>query len=132
MKQKNIIFGVLGSFALATASFYAGRLTDSAHRGYFRVAAVQAPVAQNQEDANGYVNRTQESRATTDATTSVQTVSSYMDTSSSGNPSLQVWVNTRTHVYHLPGSRWYGLTKDGAYMSMQDAIAAGYRPSGRG
>ncbi|MGH8162519.1 MAG: hypothetical protein ACRESR_10375 [Gammaproteobacteria bacterium] len=26
-----------------------------------------------------------------------------------------VWANLRTEVYHLPGSRWFGKTKRGAY-----------------
>lgn len=45
---------------------------------------------------------------------------------------IQVWVNPRTRVFHLPGTHWYGVTKNGAYMSEQEALAAGYRPSGRG
>jgi len=45
---------------------------------------------------------------------------------------VQVWVNPRTRVFHLPGTRWYGTTKNGAYMSEQEALAAGYRPSERG
>ncbi len=44
----------------------------------------------------------------------------------------QVWVNNRTHVYHMPGSRWYGNTANGQYMSEPDAIAAGNRRSERG
>jgi len=38
-----------------------------------------------------------------------------------------VWVNTETHVYHKQGSRWYGKTKHGKYMSEQEAINAGDR-----
>lgn len=36
-----------------------------------------------------------------------------------------VWVNTETKVYHKEGSRWYGRTKKGKYMSETDAIKAG-------
>ena len=44
----------------------------------------------------------------------------------------QVWVNTKTGVYHYPGTRWYGNTKNGKYMSEQDAIKEGDRPAKNG
>ena len=37
----------------------------------------------------------------------------------------QVWVNTESHVYHKAGSRYYGKTKQGKYMSEEDAIKEG-------
>jgi hypothetical protein len=37
----------------------------------------------------------------------------------------QVWVNTDSHVYHKAGSRYYGKTKQGKYMSEADAIKEG-------
>jgi hypothetical protein len=36
-----------------------------------------------------------------------------------------VWVNTDSHVYHKEGSRWYGRTKKGKYMTEADAIKEG-------
>jgi hypothetical protein len=54
------------------------------------------------------------------------------------SPTTQVWVNTPggvypargVGVYHLPGSRWYGRTAKGGYMTLADALAAGYRQAG--
>jgi hypothetical protein len=40
-----------------------------------------------------------------------------------------VWLNLPTHIYHLKGQRWYGLTKNGAYVCKQEAVAAGNRGS---
>ena len=39
-----------------------------------------------------------------------------------------VWVNLRSMVYHLGGSRNYGQTKQGAYMCEKDSAAAGFHP----
>ena len=45
-----------------------------------------------------------------------------------GNPGPgMVWVNLDSRVYHYQGSRYYGKTKNGKYMSETDAVAAGYR-----
>jgi cytoskeletal protein RodZ len=51
-------------------------------------------------------------------------------TSPSKNSGM-VWVNTESGVYHKPGTRWYGRTKQGKYMTEGDAIKAGYKPSGK-
>jgi len=40
-----------------------------------------------------------------------------------------VWVNTESHIYHKEGSRFYGKTKQGKYMSEADAIKEGDRAS---
>jgi hypothetical protein len=38
-----------------------------------------------------------------------------------------VWVNTEKHVYHRAGSRFYGTTKKGKYMTEREAILTGNR-----
>ena len=45
-----------------------------------------------------------------------------------GGPGM-VWVNTKTHVYHSEKSRWYGTTKEGKYMTEEEAKADGNRPA---
>jgi hypothetical protein len=43
-----------------------------------------------------------------------------------------VWLNTKSHIYHLPDSRNYGATKQGAYMCEADADASGNRAAKNG
>jgi hypothetical protein len=41
----------------------------------------------------------------------------------------EVWVNTKSGKYWLPGSRYYGRTKQGEYMPEAEARAKGYTPA---
>jgi hypothetical protein len=41
----------------------------------------------------------------------------------------KVWVNTRSGKYWKPGSRYYGATKQGEFMTEKEAIQKGYRPA---
>ncbi|MGC1321240.1 MAG: hypothetical protein WA849_03585 [Candidatus Udaeobacter sp.] len=43
-----------------------------------------------------------------------------------------VWVNTEIRVYHKEGSRFYGTTKKGKYVSEADAIKEGDRAAAKG
>lgn len=51
-------------------------------------------------------------------------------TSATGNPTVQVWVNFRSRVYHCPGTRYYGRTKSGGYMPQAEAQRDGHRAAG--
>ena len=49
-----------------------------------------------------------------------------------GGGNGMVWVNTKTKVYHKEGSRFYGKTKAGKYLSEKDAMAEGDHAAGHG
>jgi len=40
-----------------------------------------------------------------------------------------VWVNTKSGKYWKSGSRYYGKTKQGEYMSEKEAVQKGYGPA---
>jgi hypothetical protein len=44
-----------------------------------------------------------------------------------GGPGM-VWLNSETNVYHCYGTAYYGKTKNGKYVSEQDAVNAGAKP----
>jgi hypothetical protein len=46
-----------------------------------------------------------------------------------GRADVKVWVNTESHVYHCPGTRWYGKTKQGEFMTQKQAQDSGNRPA---
>lgn len=40
-----------------------------------------------------------------------------------------VWLNLPTRIWHNKGARWYGATKNGAYVCKQEAALSGDRQS---
>jgi len=45
-----------------------------------------------------------------------------------GGGADKVWLNTASNVYHCPGTKYYGTTKAGTYMTEAEAKAKGARP----
>jgi hypothetical protein len=43
-----------------------------------------------------------------------------------------VWLNTNSGIYHEKGMRWYGRTREGAYVCRAEADAAGDRDTRNG
>jgi hypothetical protein len=56
-------------------------------------------------------------------------VAQWLTQTSASATGSRVWVNTSSGVYHCPGSRYYGGTKQGKYMTETEARAAGHRPA---
>jgi hypothetical protein len=43
-----------------------------------------------------------------------------------------VWLNAKTMIYHMPGTKGYGSTKEGAFVCQKAADHAGARPAMNG
>ena len=43
-----------------------------------------------------------------------------------GGGAGKVWVNSESKTYHCQGTKWYGTTKHGEYMTEAQAKAQGY------
>ena len=43
-----------------------------------------------------------------------------------------VWLNIPTRIFHMQGMRWYGATRNGAYVCQAEAIQTGNRATRNG
>ena len=90
-----------------------------------------SPVPLAEKHRRGRTTRTSEEESAArdlrpDTETTPETPSAPAATSTREASAGRVWVNTRSGVIWKTGSRYYGRTKEGRYMSEPDALAAGY------
>ena len=108
------------------------------HKGVNKSASSSSGSGSTAGSGSGGASSASSNTSATSTTAASSSKSSTSSTSSSkaapaatptagGGPG-QVWVNTasKTKAYHCQGSKWYGTTKQGKYMSTSDAQAAGY------
>ena len=87
-----------------------------------------APVLANSQDTS---SQSQSAAAANTKKSSDKSTSGISDSEiASAKSSHKVWVNLDTGIYHK-GGRWYGKTKNGKFMTLDDAKKAGYKAAKR-
>jgi Protein of unknown function (DUF3761) len=118
-------------------SYYSGANKKGACRGHKGVKEwYRAPTTNSKAaaatDETSVPSTTSKSARGSTATPTSSTPATKSETGTAaaapgGGPD-QVWLNTASNVYHCPGTRYYGKTKVGAYMTEAEAKAKGGRP----
>ena len=120
-------------------TYYTGTTKQGACRGHQGVkdwygatpsSGKSSSTATSASNTSGSTATTPATPASTPAKSTAATSAPKTDNAApapGGGPD-KVWVNTASNVYHCPGTKYYGTTKAGAYMTEADAKAKGARP----
>jgi hypothetical protein len=117
-----------GPNAISNAIKYA-KLSSRSHDAVIRVFNEAGKVIETHEQAGDLFKPRTPASANPANTSPVPAKSASAEAATtapalSGGHSL-VWVNTEKHLYHREGSRFYGTTKKGKYMTEREAIQTG-------
>jgi hypothetical protein len=125
-----------GETAASSSPAAAPASSPTAKRARKKSEAVTSPSPSPAKFSLGELFKPKSSAATSPAAVSHATAKS--TGAAAGNPPApggghgRVWVNTDSHVYHKEGSRFYGTTKKGKYMTEAEAVKEGNRAAGKG
>jgi hypothetical protein len=115
-------------------TYYSGPTKKGACKGHKGVkewygtsAAIAAPAAPA-TPARATAAPTAPAPATPAASPATSKASKAPEAAAPGGGVGKVWINKTTKVYHCPGDRWYGKTKEGEYVSEAQAVAQGAKP----
>ncbi len=119
-----------GPNAISNAIKYA-KLSSRSHDAVIRVFDEAGKVIETHEQAGDLFKSRTSASASPDSPSPVPAKSASAEAATT-EPALGgghglVWVNTEKHVYHRGGSRFYGTTKKGKYMTEREAIQTGNR-----
>ena len=115
-----------GPNAIGNAIKYA-KSSSRSHDAVIRVFDGAGNVIETHEQAGDSFKPRTSASATSAAPSSVpaKSASAEAATTALGEGHGLVWVNTEKHVYHREGSRFYGTTRKGKYMTEREAIQTG-------
>ena len=106
---------------LHAAVLAAGLMLAAGAQAQNQPATGQAAVTATCKDGTTYAGPSKKG-----ACTAHGGVKTWTTAAKAGGGAGKVWVNTESKAYHCSGSKWYGKTKHGEYMTESAAKAAGF------
>jgi hypothetical protein len=103
-----------------------GKLTSIAAASAVLALSVAFASSQDTSSKNQTAPSTTQAPASKTASSTTPSATDIAAAKASG----KVWVNLDTSIYHK-GGRWYGKTKDGKFMTEDEAKKAGYKAAKR-